>query len=274
MRSLRTEAEVINVSGQEEVVGFKAKMAARKAARAQRRAEEAAAAAARWAEEGEQAMTWAKYQLVNAPGGGAAVLAYRELETLAKRYYPDNAGDKVAEAIAEAEFDRSRFASPRYGVVTVVTGGALEIFRDWVIFGKEAHDIEPTTRADVYTDGSIQVSTVVVQDRKGRDRVVNQEHDMRTAHLQLTSSSWSMSVPISPDTVNEVRRYAAQLNGHVETLKPRAASSDDIQEMVRTILSRTDQPPAEKIKQLSLLRFDHLLSDQQFEQARAKILDL
>lgn len=218
-------------------------------------------------------MTWAKHGLTNAAGGGAAVVAFRALDTMAKRYYPQDPTAKIDQVLAEIEFDRSRFTSPRFGVIAVTTGGYVEIFRDWVIYGEEAHDVEPNTRATVYTDGSIQMSTAVVKDSSGRDRVVTQQHDLRTAQLTLTSASWSMNVSISPDGVNEARHYIDQLAGHIETLKPRGASAEDIQEMVRTILNSTSQPPAEKIKQLSLLRYDHLLSDQQFEQAKAKILD-
>ena len=44
--------------------------------------------------------------------------------------------------------------------------------------------------------------------------------------------------------------------------------------MMETILNSSGQPPAEKLKQLSDLRFQRLLSDSEFEAAKARILGI
>jgi hypothetical protein len=44
--------------------------------------------------------------------------------------------------------------------------------------------------------------------------------------------------------------------------------------MIETILSNSGQPPAEKLKQLSDLRFQRLLSDSEFDAAKARILGI
>jgi hypothetical protein len=43
---------------------------------------------------------------------------------------------------------------------------------------------------------------------------------------------------------------------------------------VDAILENTGQPPAEKLTQLSNLRYDRLLSDDEFQRAKNKILGL
>lgn len=208
--------------------------------------------------------------LAHARGGGARVVAYRNLEATAHRFHPQDAPAHVNAALASIGFDRRVLDSPRYGMVPARKGGVVEVFRDWIIYGQEAHDVDATTRGHVYVDGSIQVSSAVNQ----KNRVVSTTHDLRTAELQLTSSTWAMGVPIHPDHANEARRLIDRLAIHVEDLKPKGVTAADIKAMVDTILNNTGQPPAERLTQLSNLRFSRLLTDQEFEAAKAKILGL
>jgi len=238
-------------------------------------AQRAAAAAQRQAALASESMSQAQAALAAAGAGGAALVAYRNLEETAKRWHPQDAQAQLGEALTSIGFDPAIIsASPRYGVVAATAGGGVELFRDWVVFGQEAHDVDLTTRAQVFTDGSIQVTSAVVTNKNGKSRVVNQQHDMRTAQLQLTSATWSMSVPISPDQASEARRLVEQLATHIDSLKPQGATTADIRSMVDTILNSTGQPPAEKLKQLSNLRFERLLTDEEFESAKIRILGI
>jgi len=241
---------------------------------AQQRAERNAAAAQRRAEQAAAAVAQAAAALAATTGAGAAFLAYQNLEAVVKRHYPSDTPAKIEEALASIKFDRARVAAPRLGVIQPARGRPIEVYRDWVLRGTEVHDVDATTRGHVHIDGSVQVTSAVVpRGSKGKTKVVTQEHDLRTAQLDLASASWSISVPIALNRVNETRRVVEQLMAHVGTLRPQAAQVD-IGSVLNALLNNTGQPAAERIKQLSDLRYERLLSDEEFERAKAKILGI
>jgi len=241
--------------------------AAQRAEAARLQAERDAADAAEWMEK-------AKAYLDANRTGGVGVVALRQLEAGARRLYPDTAEQVISDALKEIDLDRSTLSSPRFGYVTARSGGSVEIFRDFIIHGDEAHDVEPTTRGRIYVDGVKQVSSTVVTDQNNKQRIVEQVHDLRTAQLQFTSATWTKSVPINPDDANDVRTYIDRLNTHVEGLSMRGATVEDMRAMVDSILEANGQPPAEKLQQLSNLRFERLLSDEEFERAKTRILGI
>ncbi len=235
----------------------------------QRRAEEEARLeAAR-----RQAVRDAADRLLDASGRGVGLVAFRNLEATIKRVYPQAPPEYFDTVLHSIGFDRQAIASPRFGYLNV-TDGHFEIFRDYVIKGQEAYDVEPSTRGQVYVDGAIQVTQRVVVDSRGRQSVVNDKHDMRTAQIQFTSKSWALQAAIHPDAVPAARQYVEQLATHVDSLKPQQVSAADIRNMVDSILNNTGQPPAEKLRQLSNLRYEHLLSEDEFKRAKTKILDI
>jgi hypothetical protein len=221
-----------------------------------------------------QSVEQASSALAAAAPGGQALVAYRNLESTVQRFYKENAPARFEYELQQIEFDKSTIASPRFGYVASLASGAVEIFRDWVVFGQEAHNIDATTRGTVFTDGSVQVTSTVVLDKKSRQQVVSQQHDLRTAQLQLTSATWSLSTPIDPDKVNEARVLLAQLATHIEGLAGKPVTTADIREMVDGILNNTGQPAAERIRQLDVLRYERLVSNDEFKQAKDKILGL
>lgn len=242
------------------------------AARARREAREQheAEAAARRAQDAYDGMERVAGTLAEA-SGAAAFVQYRNLKATADHWYGPDADMRLTEWVERVGFDPSTVRSERLGFLHAVDGGApVEIFRDWVIRDQEAYNVDVTTSGHVHVDGAVQVSTAV--DANGR--LVEHRVDSRRAELQLLGAGWSVSAAISPDDVIEARKLLARLDSHVGTLKPRAASSDDISQMVERILNGTGQPPAEKLQQLSNLRFERLLSDEDFERAKAKILGL
>lgn len=238
-----------------------------------RLAERNAAAAQRQASVAAEGIEQATRALQMARGGGATVVAYRNLGETIKRLYPQEAAAKFSEVLTSIGFDSRRLSSPHYGSVAALNGGVVEVYRGWVILGQEAHDVDASTRGNVYIDGSVQVSSVAVPHGR-KTKVVNQAHDTRTASLQLVSSAWAMSVPIHPEHVGEARRMIAQLAARVEELKPRAATAADISTMIDVILNNSGQPAAEKLKQLSNLRYERLLTDAEFEAAKTRILGI
>ena len=162
-------------------------------------------------------------------------------------------------------------------------GPVLEVFQDTVALGDERYAVDASTSGEVYLDGSVQVGQAL--NRSRTKLIVDAKHDLRTAAVQFVGSSWSLSAPIAPDNANEARRIVAQLAAYVRTLQPTAASSADIQKLVDSssadtrklldaITTNTGQPQAERLQQLSNLRFDRLISDDEFEAAKAKILGI
>jgi len=194
--------------------------------------------------------------------GGAGVVAWRNLDATIRQFYPGDFDAQAGRAIAASRVDLSQLNSPLIGTIPSLDGrGAMEVFQRWVILGQEAHDIDASTHGDVFVDGSIQVGA-------------NARHDLRTASVLLASSTWSVQLDIDPNRANDARRIIAQLASYVRTLQSTGVSGADIQHMIDMILSNTGQPPAEKLQQLSNLRYDRLISDDEFEQAKSKILGI
>jgi len=241
--------------------------AAQRAYRAAQLAAERAAKAAAWLES-------AKSYLAGNRTGGKGLVALRSLEAGVRSLYVDNPDEVIAWALNGIQFDRAGVNSQRLGYVHTLTGSAVEVFKDYVIHGEDAYDVEPTTRGQVYVDGAIQITSRVVHDRKGRPQTVQDRYDLRTAQLQFTSASWSLSVSISPDNVSEARRIVDQLATHVAMAQPQQATVADVKAMVDAILNSSGQPPAEKLRQLSNLRYERLLTDDEFERAKTTILGI
>ena len=65
-----------------------------------------------------------------------------------------------------------------------------------------------------------------------------------------------------------------QLAALVEESKPKALTSADIKEPIDKLLSSSGKSPAEKLEELSNLRYQRLLNDQEFELAKGKILGI
>ena len=200
--------------------------------------------------------------------GVRAVLAYEDLEAMVRKTYKNEADKKLTELLDSIEFDRSRLESKYIGSVPNIgagmfgsgTAGQVRIYKDWVIAGKIGYDFDVSTRGDVTMDGSIQY---------GKN---NQAIDNRKASLHLATQDWSHSFSIHPDKADEARRLLNQLTAIVEQMKPKAVSAADITEAMERLMSSSGKSPAEKLEELSNLRYQRLLTDQEFELAKEKIL--
>lgn len=194
--------------------------------------------------------------------GGKAVVAYRNLEATVKKTYKAERAEKLNELLASIEFDLNGIQSPLIGNVTTTGFDRVEVFQHWIIYGQAAYDVEEATRGVVHLDGSFGTGA------KGATK------DFRTAEIQFVSTNWSMAARISPNSANEARRVVSQLSLITEALKPSAVTTADIASMVQAILTNTGQPAAQKIEQLDALRYQHLLSDDEFEAAKTKVLGI
>jgi hypothetical protein len=90
---------------------------------------------------------------------GPAAVAYWNLRATAERLYRQEAQARVGEAIASIGLEAKSLESPQIGVIPSLGGRSqVEVFRDWIIYGQEAHDVDATTRGQV---GSLAEPIVV-----------------------------------------------------------------------------------------------------------------
>lgn len=206
----------------------------------------------------------AKNSLASA-SGGRAVVAYRNLERLITSTKVPDSNARLSAILEEISFDKSRIESVSIGTIPrlgFLNKNSIEIYRDWIICGQESFDVDSSTKGEVHIDGSIQINAK------------NNRVDTRTATVQFVSRDWSKSFEISPDNAPQARLLVSQLAAVVDSLKPSGVTTADMAKMIDTILNNSGQPPAEKLQQLSELRYQRLLSDEEFEAAKAKVLGI
>jgi hypothetical protein len=201
--------------------------------------------------------------------GVRAAMAYENLERIVYKTQKDSV-QRLSELLKSIEFDKSLVESKFIGSVANMAGPmfgsadkkSIRIYKDWVIAGQIGFDFDISTRGQVNVDGSI------TYDKK------NNRVDNRTATLQLATQDWSYAFKIHPDHADEARRIVNQLLAIVEEMKPKGVTATDIQEAMSKLVSSGGKSPAEKLEELSNLRYQRLLTDQEFETAKAKILEV
>lgn len=244
-----------------------------------RRESERAIAAEQYAQNAQSEVQAAVITL-QAATGGARVVAHRNLYQKISQYYGDQVQEIWNLALTSINFEQSTIDSELLGEVRslvwlpsvqsqfLLPNSArelltkVEIFRDWIIFGQEAYDIDSTTQMEVYLEGSKQL---------GPD---GSQVDLRTAEIQFTSAKWAQRIRIMSDDGNEARHIASRLNLITDGLKPSTATAADITSLLNAILNNTGHTAAERIEQLSALRYQRLLSDDEFEAAKTKVLGI
>ena len=192
-------------------------------------------------------------------------MAYRNLESLLKSTKAPDWSQQLDQILTEINFNRSSIQSDHIGTISgpgMLNRVPIEVYKNWIIVGQISYDVDVSTRGEVNVEGNVQI------DSKGK------KHDMRTASVNFVSTDWSHTFPFNLDQVTEARRIVAQLGAVTDAMKPKGVSSADIAMMIETIMNNSGQPPAEKLKQLSDLRFQRLLSDAEFDAAKARILGI
>jgi hypothetical protein len=207
-------------------------------------------------------------ELENATGV-EAFLVYEHLESLVDQAGPSYS-KTLSDLLASIKFDESRVESKYLGSLVNVSSGNLNgsdretirIYQQWVVSGTMGYDFDVSTRGDVNVDGSVQF------DKN------NNEVDMRTATLHLATQDWSKAYKILPSEVDEARRILNQLAAIVEEMKPKVLTAGDMQDAMEKLLASSGKSPAEKLEELSNLRYQRLLTDQEFQAAKIKILEI
>jgi hypothetical protein len=221
------------------------------------------------AEQAEKDIELALNRLENATGVKAAI-AYENLERIVYKTQKKNGAQRLAELLESINFDKSRIQSKFLGSVANLAGPlfgsaekkSIRVYSEWVIAGEMGFDFDISTRGQVNVDGSI------TYDKK------NNKVDNRTATLQLATQEWSYAFKIHPDQADEARRILNQLAAIVEEKKPKGVTAADIQDVMSKLVNSTGKSPAEKLEELSNLRYQRLLTDQEFESAKSKILGI
>jgi hypothetical protein len=205
-------------------------------------------------------------ELENATGV-EAFLVHEHLESLVDEAGP-NYSKTLSELLASINFDQSRVESNYLGSLDNLGSGTyggggretIRIYEQWVVSGDMGYDFDVSTRGSVNVDGSIQF------DKN------NNEVDMRTATLQLATQDWSKAFKIRPDEADEARRIVNQLAAIFEEMKPKVLTAVEMKEAMKELLESSAKSPAEKLEELSNLRYQRLLTDQEFQAAKTKIL--
>lgn len=197
--------------------------------------------------------------------GGKAVVAYRNLEKIMKATKAPDWTSQFQKILSDINFDASSIQSDHIGTLSgpnALNKTPIEVYKNWIISGQNAFDVDVSTRGEVNVEGNVQI------DSKGK------KHDLRTANISFASTNWAHTFPFSLAQVSEARKIVSQLSAVIDSMKPTGATSADIAKIIETITTNSGQPAAEKLKQLSDLRFQRLLSDAEFEAAKAKILGI
>ena len=216
----------------------------------------------------ESAIQSALRDLENATGV-EAFIAYENLERLVDKAGPSYP-KQLSEVLASINFDDSRVESKYLGSLVNASVGmfgnpdrrTIRIYQQWVVAGDLGYDFDVSTRGNVTVDGSIQLD-------KNNNKV-----DMRTATMQLATQDWSHAFKILPNEADEARRILNQLSALVDEMKPKVLTASDVKEAMEKLLESSAKSPAEKLEELSNLRYQRLLTDQEFQNAKAKILDI
>jgi hypothetical protein len=209
-------------------------------------------------------------EFLKTASGAKASISYNKLRLLVlanKETYPEKRIDELLESIG---FDKSRVESKMLGSVrhlgAPMFGGkssrTIYIYKEWVIVGESGWDFDISTRGDVTVEGSITF------DNK------NNRQDMRTATLYLATQDWSQAFRIDPNQADEARRIINQLMAIIDELKPKGVTAADVQASMEGLVNKSGKSQGERLEELSNLRYQRLLTDQEFEAAKKKILEI
>jgi hypothetical protein len=202
--------------------------------------------------------------------GVRAVMSFNNLAKLVAKTN-QNLSVALDELLKSINFDKSRLESKRLGAIPIAPSGDanddnrvkyITIYKDWVIADQFGFDFDVSTRGQVIVEGGITFD------------VMKTKIDTRTATLHLATQDWSHVFRISPNDADEARRILNQLLAIVDEMKPKGVTAAEIKAALTEIIGSAGKSPAEKLEELSNLRYQRLLTDQEFETAKSKILGL
>ena len=199
--------------------------------------------------------------------GAKAFISHTKLKTLLDRTQTQNKNERLMQLLNSINFQESRIQSTYIGSLhnlraSQVRGdGKIHIYKDWVIVGDRGWDFDISTRGEVTLEGSVQF-------------VNNAKHDTRATTLQLATKDWSEAFQLFPSQANEARRILNQLSAIIDDMKPKGATVLDVEAAMGKLVDGVGKSQAERLEELSNLRYQRLLTDAEFESAKKKILDI
>lgn len=203
---------------------------------------------------------------------GEARVAWTTAYTLLDEAFGPDGPGMWNSALTSINFDPTVVQSALLSSIPSLEGSPFEVYEDFVVCNGRALDNSRFTTLSLFQDGQIQVTVTNVADKKGRTRAVRQVHDMRTAAIQASGPNGALRANIHPDLTGQAQQLVAHFNARMQALTPSAVTAGDLQAMFDSILNSTGQPAAEKLKQLDKLRYDRLLSDEDWSRAKERIL--
>jgi len=183
--------------------------------------------------------------------------------------------------VVKAEGFFSQYAR-KEALTKVSTGTSITVFTDRIFQGSKFYVLDEFTSAQVYLDGEEQITQRPTLTRMalfsplpgtalipGLAFQKKKKNDMRHAEFHVGGHEWSISAPVDPDNLQEPRRIAQQIN----------SAADAIARNIDRSLVNQQNAPAEsadaisQLERLSNLRAQGALSDAEFEQMKAAILN-
>ena len=201
-------------------------------------------------------------EFLKSASGAKASISYNKLRLLVLANKEPDVEKKIDELLESINFDKSRVESKMLGSVRGKSGRIIHIYKEWVIVGDSGWDFDISTRGDVSVGGSVTFDSR------------NVRQDMRTATLYLATQEWSQAFKIDPDHADEARRIINQLMAIIDELKPKGVTAADVQASMEQLVNKSGKSQAERLEELSNLRYQRLLSDDEFESAKKKILEI
>lgn len=199
--------------------------------------------------------------------GAQAFVSHQRLRALVERTGTQNQRETLSQLLDSINFEESRIQSQYIGSLNhlrasqVEGDGKIHIYKDWVIVGDRGWDFDISTRGEVTLDGSIQFNN-------------NAKHDTRETTLHLATKDWSKAFPLFPSAADEARRILNQLSAIIDDMKPKGATALDVEAAMGKLVDGVGKSQAERLEELSNLRYQRLLTDAEFESAKKKILDI
>ena len=98
-------------------------------------------------------------QLENS-SGGRAVVAYRNLESILKSTKLPDYPQQFNDILVKINFDKSSIQSDFIGQLagpSVLNRSPIEVYKNWIICGQTAFDVDVSTRGEVHVEGNVQI---------------------------------------------------------------------------------------------------------------------
>jgi len=164
-----------------------------------------------------------------------------------------------------------------------VLGSPIEVRTDRIIYEGKAHRLDESTRAQVFLDGSEQVTyrptatrTLLLAPLPGSAAVgalatqKKERHDTREGSFQVSSTSWAVKTQIKPQHIQEARSIAERINRIAESLEREATRANT---PAPTATPTAGVSVVEEIATLAALHQSGSLTDDEFAALKKQAIE-